>query len=542
MRAASRSASALVPVVLLALAFAMFAHGLGMPHARDYDEGVYWESLRAMQRGHQLFAQVYSSQPPLFLPLAYTFFALLGSTLVAARAGMVFCGIVGLVGMYAIGRTLGGKWGGPAAALLLLADPRYLMQARTLQAEAPSIGFATLSIGLAYVAVGKSSGRTRTVCAFLAGCAFAVALLCKFLALASSVPLALIALLAFVRTKDIRPAALFFAGAAAVAFVVALAFAPVWHHVVAQTFALHLAAGSAYRGEQAHYLGDVAHAIRKPLALAALVGLLAAAFRRDADALVPLGWLAASVVMLTQIVPLASHHALALLPPLCACAALAFRPFPARRAALAARIAGALAVVVATASGFWAELHAYREETTQQTVGTSVATEQRVLAGLRAATRPGEVVVTDAQFLAASADLDTPGPLVDTSFVRIRSGSLDAATLIALTRAPDVRAVLFSSGRFTEPSLAPYRRWVARHFRRVASYGPGVELWMRDARSSASAVTASSIRPSAQAASASASGIRTISIRSTSSGSSGAGESPRPRNNATGRSTIEGIS
>jgi hypothetical protein len=31
----------------------------------DYDEGVYWQSLRSLAAGHQLFASVYSSQPPL---------------------------------------------------------------------------------------------------------------------------------------------------------------------------------------------------------------------------------------------------------------------------------------------------------------------------------------------------------------------------------------------------------------------------------------------------------------------------------------------
>src|SRR5205085_235390 len=35
----------------------------------DYDEGVYWQSLRALAAGHPLFSSVYSSQPPAFLML-----------------------------------------------------------------------------------------------------------------------------------------------------------------------------------------------------------------------------------------------------------------------------------------------------------------------------------------------------------------------------------------------------------------------------------------------------------------------------------------
>ncbi|HTJ27978.1 MAG TPA: glycosyltransferase family 39 protein [Candidatus Limnocylindria bacterium] len=537
----------LVPALLFGSALAMFAFRLGMPHARDYDEGVYWESLRAMHRGHPLFGQVYSSQPPLFLPLAYAFFVPLGSTLVAARSGMVACALVGLVGMYAIGRALGGRWGGLAAAVLLLTEPLYLMQARTLQAEAPSIGFATLSVGLAFFAVRTTTPRLRAAAALLAGAAFTIALLCKLLAIATIVPLALIALLASrgtgrVRKAIVRDAAAFVLGVAMVGVPCALALAPVMQHVAAQTFGLHFAAGTAYQAEEVHHLGDIEDAVRKPLALAALLGVLAAALRRDANVVVPLGWLIATIVMLSRIVPLQPHHLVALAPPLAALAGLALRPPQRSVAARAVVIAGGLTVALATFTGAAAERHVYREEASRETIGAPVALERRALAGLRAATKPGEVVVTDAQFLAGLAGLDIPPPLVDTSFVRVRSGSLDAAALIAQTSAPDVCAVLFFSGRLTEPELEPYRRWVAGHFARVAVYGPGMELWQRAARSSASAVTASSIRPSPHAASASAKGMRTISMRSTSSGSSGAGESSRPRKSATGCSTIEGIS
>ena len=33
----------------------------------DYDEGVYWASLRALAAGHGMFVPVYSSQPPAFV-------------------------------------------------------------------------------------------------------------------------------------------------------------------------------------------------------------------------------------------------------------------------------------------------------------------------------------------------------------------------------------------------------------------------------------------------------------------------------------------
>ncbi len=34
--------------------------------SRDYDEGVYWQSIRAMVRGEPLFRSIFASQPPAF--------------------------------------------------------------------------------------------------------------------------------------------------------------------------------------------------------------------------------------------------------------------------------------------------------------------------------------------------------------------------------------------------------------------------------------------------------------------------------------------
>ena len=47
----------------------------------EYDEGVYWQSLRALAAGHPLYSQVFSSQPPLFLALLLPVFVIFGQTL-----------------------------------------------------------------------------------------------------------------------------------------------------------------------------------------------------------------------------------------------------------------------------------------------------------------------------------------------------------------------------------------------------------------------------------------------------------------------------
>src|SRR5713226_368378 len=55
-------------VALFAIAVGMRLYDLGLPFDRDtYDEGVYWQSLRAMSAGHLLYQQIFYSQPPFFL-------------------------------------------------------------------------------------------------------------------------------------------------------------------------------------------------------------------------------------------------------------------------------------------------------------------------------------------------------------------------------------------------------------------------------------------------------------------------------------------
>jgi hypothetical protein len=112
----------------------------------------------------------------------------------------------------------------------------------------------------------------------------------------------------------------------------------------------------------------------------------------------------------------------------------------------------------------------------QQQAGPLV---QRIAADLRQAIAPDQLVVTDAQFVAALADRSTPPSLVDTSAVRIDSGRLTLSQLIDTASEPQVHAVLFLTGRFQAAQVATFRDWVAHHFRLLHNYGGGIELWVR---------------------------------------------------------------
>jgi hypothetical protein len=96
---------------------------------------------------------------------------------------------------------------------------------------------------------------------------------------------------------------------------------------------------------------------------------------------------------------------------------------------------------------------------------------------LQALTQPGDLVVTDDQMIAVVAGRAVPAPLVDTSLVRIASGSLTTRQVIAVASDPRVRAIVWYSGRFDR--LLGLRAWVEANFIRIIDYGDGRALYLR---------------------------------------------------------------
>src|ERR1700738_4761158 len=82
------------------------------------DEGVYWQSLRALARGEPLFSSVFASQPPGFYYAFLPFYGFAHS-LTGLRVGVLLFGLVGLAATYVVSRLLGGglagAWAGGGA-------------------------------------------------------------------------------------------------------------------------------------------------------------------------------------------------------------------------------------------------------------------------------------------------------------------------------------------------------------------------------------------------------------------------------------------
>jgi len=491
----------LVGICLLALALRLWPLG---GFSTEYDEGVYWQSLRALADGHALFSSVFSSQPPFFLLSLFPLYLLFGQTLAAARLAIVIFSLAGIVAIYFAGAAISGRWAGLAASLLLALDPLYITGSITLQAEIPSLTWALAAVALALHAPRASLQRGRLLAA-ASGVVLGLGVLTKLWDVVAVVPVALYLaqpLLARLFTVDggklraasraelaapARDAARLLAycagGALAALVVVLLPFAASWPALYAQVVSFHLAAGRSTHEGLLHNLGFIWHNLRvDTLLILGAAALVLAALRRDWRAVPPLLWLAASVALLLTQHPLFEHHLVLLVPPLALFTGVTLgslvplaRPPLAARPALDARAWRALGPALLGVGALvllWSSMVVV--QAAARPVPQHVA---QVAAALRAATVPGDLVVTDDQYVAGLADRTVPAALVDTSSVRITSGYLTAQQLEDAITQADARTILFSSGRFAQ--VPGFKQWVNANFSQIADFGGGRGLYIR---------------------------------------------------------------
>nr|HET6904018.1 hypothetical protein [Ktedonobacteraceae bacterium] len=222
-----------------------------------------------------------------------------------------------------------------------------------------------------------------------------------------------------------------------------------------------------------------------PLTIAAMYGFVAACIRRDWRILPLAAWLLITMYMLWIEAPLFSRHFIALIPPLIGMAILGLgdsvspKQFFARFTLSNAMTALALILMLVVIALDIPTYQPYYRAEAQQGSVSATASQMHIANDLRNAITPNQLVITDAQFIAALADRNTPPSLVDTSMVRIASGYLTQQQLITAAQQPDVHAVLFYNIRLRMPQVAGFYSWVTQHFHLKYRYGPQQELWVR---------------------------------------------------------------
>ncbi|HTK11344.1 MAG TPA: glycosyltransferase family 39 protein [Ktedonobacteraceae bacterium] len=486
----------LAALLLLAVALYLRLHNLGLPYDRDgYDEGVYWQSVRSMSAGHALYGQVFYAQPPFFLLSVFPIFMLFGQTLWAARLGVALFSLTGFIGAFLLGHKLAGRIGALCAMLLLVIDPFFLTQSQTLQAEAPSAALSLLAIGLAYVWWDAPAGLSGILLAVLCAVSLMLSICCKLLGVATIVPIALIMGTQLWRvfrvptTSDaikqgtIRSIIFGIIAFILTALVLFLPFISAFSQLWADMVTLHTASALFYKAEQAQNIVMMHGILTSISAIAALVGIILALLRKDWRVLPLIAWLLVTIIMLWLQVPLFHHHLVALIPPLLSLVVINLDPSlwhkPWKISPLKLASLVGLVLVLVTIGINAAGVKSYYAS--QRMASNSDANKQvrAVAADVKAATRPDQLVITDAQFVAAVADRNTPPSLVDTSLVREATGYVTLQQLIQAAQLPQVHAVLFYSGRFNIKSLAPFRTWVAAHYHLAKDYGSNRQLWVK---------------------------------------------------------------
>ncbi len=515
--------TSLVALLFLSIAVWMRLRDLGLPFDRDgYDEGVYWQSLRAMGSGYHLYQNIFYSQPPFFLLSIFPTYMLFGQTLWSARLGIALVSLLGFVGAFLLGAALSGRIGGLAALLLLLIDPLYLQQSQTLQAEAPFVAFALLAVGAAYLWWKHPDGILGMGYAALAGTALSLSILCKLFGLATLVPVGLLFLAHIWRIVRQEPKTRLLAsrslliGAAfflLVSTALILPFVSSLHQLILGVITFHTAAGITYKNTQAGNFLQLEHALTSLLALAALYGTIVALLRRDWRVLPLLGWFVASAFLLWQQVPLFTHHFVALTPPLIALTVMGISPInvslktqweqgrpqgdapPIHESvsrsissygrgvpllSIGTTIFALLLLVLLVIFQGGAIRSYYRSELLKSQNISVTKWDVNVERDLQSVTQPNQLVVTDAQFLTARANRNTDPQLVDTSNVRVDTGYLTAQQLITEASQPNVHAVLFYTGRLLRMKhVGLFYAWLMQHYHRIRNYYPGKELWIK---------------------------------------------------------------
>jgi 4-amino-4-deoxy-L-arabinose transferase-like glycosyltransferase len=444
-----------------ALVVAGIVFGRGLHAAANYDEGVYVASLDALTHGQSLGRDVYASQPPGFYTLLRAVSLLPSDGVAALRVPFLLVALVGVAAAFAIGQKVAPRWGGISAGSLLMVTAPYPIQAPRIQADTASVVLSLCAFAALVYA------RRRFVLAAAAGALAGAAVSVKLLALPVVVPIAVL----LVAWRSWRLAGAVAAGAAAVWLGIALAYAgaipELWRSAVRDhRLARHLGPS----------LSDNVHRVlvhpldwKTPAGILVPIGLVCAVVLcRRVETFALLAWIATSVLFLVLQRPLLDHHFVLLAGVLgvtagCGLGAAVDRA-PGRWPAVAA-----VFVVVAIGLG------AAQESRRLDRQGGETASVRSAAAELRTHTAPGELVATDLPILAYLADRRVPGQLVDTSFVRLGSGSLTDAEILAELERHHIRAVAVGRAFAEQPALLAALR--ARYPTR--SERGGITLYLR---------------------------------------------------------------
>jgi len=499
------------PLLLVAAALPMRLANIGS-YSGKADEGTRAEQLLLMAAGFRPVKDIFASQGPLSLDVFYPFFIMLDRTLAGARLAVVAYSLVELLAVFWLGRLAGGRVGGWAAGLLLLASPTFLKNSRLALVEVPAILPATLALA-AGIAYARSTRRRWLV---LSAVALALALSIKPMVAAVVPAIGLALLLRRGAThaslaRDLLGYAAVCGGLLA-AIVLAVGPAELYDQLVRYRVGSREAEGWGLASNWSMLWGELQWDQPAFYALALVGGILLVP-ARPREGLPLVLWAGLSFGLLLAYSPLGTKHAVLQIPPTAALAGaglgVAWSLVRARGRAergVWARTGGTHAEqggtpgaddagadearTVSRAPGRWpgmgsgvtaprlaagacglalvgyllsvpAVVARDRQAMSAGDLGAEAPYRQES-ALIQALTAPDDFILVDDAYLAYLNRRLMPPKLVDTSIFLIRSGALSGADVVEQTEAFDVRLMLLVSDNLRE--LKKFRDWADERF------------------------------------------------------------------------------
>jgi 4-amino-4-deoxy-L-arabinose transferase-like glycosyltransferase len=452
-----------------------------------YDSGVYLESARMIRHGYPAYIAVFSSQPPLWLPLVRFSLYLFGENFFAGQLLIATATMITIAAVITAVAQLQGYIAALLAAALLAFSPVELGWSHSVIAEAPSAAFAAVAIAasLRYPCVGR---RVWLVAAAIAmSCSILIKLFGLF-----TVPAILLLIIGRWSTApmldrrarlqglaiDILIIGAILLGAIAV-LSPAAGLAKVWDQAVR----FHLTAARLSRQITAGNRQMVLRAWPSALFQWIIFALGAFCLFGGWRGVVILIWWLCIMIGLLLHRPLFEHHLLALIPAAAIAAALGWGQLwswsldwcRATRMSIRVPAIGGAAVCLALAAFLVMQGVSYYRNSIRLTSSQTITTDELAAERLRRLTARKDFVLTDAQGIAFLAERDVPPGLTDTSFKRIATGYLSASQVIDASERYDVRAALLWTGRLNQ--IPEVSAWVRQHFSRHESFDGGRVLW-----------------------------------------------------------------
>jgi 4-amino-4-deoxy-L-arabinose transferase-like glycosyltransferase len=495
-------------LLLLAVVLALFAASrlgiAGVASEREYDEGVYLCSARAVAAGHDLFTEVFSSQPPAIvegLALALDTF---GDHLLVARSFILTFALVALVAIADIARRLAGPWAGPAAAAALALGTTFTDLAHVVVAETPAIALALAAMAACLAARQRawSSGWLLG-----SGALFALAALFKLIVLPLAAPIGLLLLLAppgrddegkWRLDRDVAGVIVRCLTVAAGALLVLAVPLLVYDRAAMyeQVIGFHLSKHEAYDLDRLANLKRAFHHMRANAAIAvvAAAGMLAMLLRGRALAAVWLVlWMAGMLLVISVQTPLFWRHLVLVAPPVAIAAGVAV--------AMAAARTGRAALLPAAAVAIWTAVALYADRGLFPLLSDGARSDRSVDALAKAArwieknTSEDDLVGSDDQMAVFVGGRRSPPGLCDTSWARVASESLQVEEAARASVA--ARVIMLRAGSRLS-SLPGYVGWLRRNYdqRHISLTGLGTArtIWIRREGATAKATNPPSLR------------------------------------------------